>query len=122
MPPEDLVKKMVPILCKIVGIGFIVFGTIFLPMGCIFLFMHGDNSKLIGGAFIGGSILQIVLGIIIVKYVSRLMLGISRSLREYKRRVAQQATGANRRGHSVPLRGSRHIPLPIIPLPKSSRK
>lgn len=82
LPPEALVKKMVPILCKIVGIAFIVFGAIFLPMGCIILFMHGDNSKLVGTAFIGGSVFQIVVGIGVVRFVPRIMLGISKSLRD----------------------------------------
>jgi hypothetical protein len=81
-PPENLVKIMVPILCKIVGITSIVFGAIFLPMGCIFFFMHGKNSKLVGGVFIGGSILQIVIGFLVVRYMPRFMLGRYQSLRD----------------------------------------
>jgi hypothetical protein len=82
LPPEGLVRTMVPILCKIVGISFIVVGAIFLPMGCIFLFMHGENSKLVGGVFIGGSILQISIGVLVVRYMPRFMLGRYESYRD----------------------------------------
>jgi hypothetical protein len=81
-PPEALVKKMVPLLCKIVGISFIVFGAIFLVMGFVFVFMHGENSKLVGGAFIGGSILQMVIGFLVVRFMPGFMLGIFQSLRD----------------------------------------
>ncbi len=78
-PPEDLVKKIVAILCKIVGISFIVFGAIFLALGFIILFTQGENSKLIGSVFIGGSILQIVIGLIVVRFMQRFLMGISES-------------------------------------------
>ena len=82
LPPEDLIRTMVPILCKIVGISFIVLGAIFLPMGGIFLFMHGENSKLVGGVFIGGSIFQIAIGILVVRYMPKFMLGRYQSYRD----------------------------------------
>lgn len=81
-PPEGLVKKTVPIICKIVGIGFIVGGAIFLPIGCLLLVLHKENTTVIGAVFVGGSILQIVLGIAIVRYVPRIMIGIFQSLRD----------------------------------------
>jgi hypothetical protein len=81
-PPEELVRKMVPILAKIVGIAFIVFGTIFLVIGLVLLFVHAENATLIGSMFVGGSVLQIILGFVVVRFVPRFMLGKFESLRQ----------------------------------------
>ncbi|MGA2801364.1 MAG: hypothetical protein ABSE97_03190 [Verrucomicrobiota bacterium] len=81
-PPEYLVKKLIPILSKIIGISCIVSGAIFLPIGCILLFLHKENTTLIGAVFIGGSIISIALGFIVVRFVPRFMLGTSQSLRD----------------------------------------
>jgi len=81
-PPEDLVRKLIPLLSKIVGISFIVGGAIFLLIGCVLLFLHKENTTLIGAVFIGGSIINIVLGFIVVRFVPRFMLGIFHSLRD----------------------------------------
>ena len=81
-PPEDLVRKLIPLLSKIVGISFIVGGAIFLPIGCVLLFLHKENTTLIGAVFIGGSIINIALGYIVVRFVPRFMLGIFQSLRD----------------------------------------
>ncbi len=81
-PPENLVKKLIPLLSKVVGITFFVSGAIFLVLGCVIEFMHGGDSRLVGAVFIGGSILQIFVGIVVVRYVPSLMLGVFRRLRE----------------------------------------
>ena len=81
-PPEELDRKMVPILAKIVGIAFIVFGTIFLVTGLVLLFVHAENATLIGSVFVGGSVLQIILGFVVVRFVPRFMLGIFERLRQ----------------------------------------
>jgi len=81
-PPEALVRKLVPLLCKIVGISFIVFGSLFLVIGIVLLFTHGQNSLLIGGVFIGGSIFQIAIGYVVTRFFPRIMVGIFESLRQ----------------------------------------
>ncbi|HWZ93619.1 MAG TPA: hypothetical protein VNW30_00325 [Opitutaceae bacterium] len=81
-PPEDLVSKLIPLLSKIVGFSFIVGGAIFLPIGCVLLFLHKENTALIGAVFIGGSIVNIALGFIVLRFIPRFMLGIFRSLRD----------------------------------------
>jgi hypothetical protein len=81
-PPEELVRKLAPLLAKIVGIAFIVGGVIFLAIGLAFLFAHGDNAKLMGIVFVGSSILNIVLGVVVVRFVPRFMLGIFEKWRQ----------------------------------------
>ena len=81
-PPENVVKKLVPLLSKIVGVTFVVSGAIFLVFGCVIAFMHGRDSRLVGAVFVGGSLLQIVVGIIVVRFFPGFMLGIFYKLRE----------------------------------------
>jgi len=66
-PPEG-VTKLLSLLPKIVGIAFIVGGVIFFAVGLALLFVHADNTKLIGVVFIGGSIVNIVLGVVAVRF------------------------------------------------------
>ena len=80
-PPEGLVRKLVPILAKIVGIAFIFFGVIFLLIGVVLLFVRAENSALIGTVFVCGSIFHIALGFLVVRFVPRFMLGIFERLR-----------------------------------------
>jgi predicted lysophospholipase L1 biosynthesis ABC-type transport system permease subunit len=80
-PPEELVRKTVPILAKIVGVSFIVGGAFFLTLGIVLLFVHKENTTLIGAVFVGGSIFNIALGVVVVRYVPKWMLGIFEKLR-----------------------------------------
>ena len=79
-PPDELFRKTIPILCKIVGIAFIVGGVLFLVLGCVLLFVQAENTKLIAVVFVGGSTLNIVLGVVVVRYAPRFMLGIHEKL------------------------------------------
>ena len=72
---ENSFGKLITILSKIVGIGFIVGGVIFLVIGCVLFFIHGENTKLIGGVFVAGSVLNIILGAVVVKFLPRIMVG-----------------------------------------------
>ncbi|MGH7953009.1 MAG: hypothetical protein ACREFE_13990 [Limisphaerales bacterium] len=81
-PPEALVRKLVPLLAKIIGIAFIVGGSIFLIVGLVLLFVHGQNTLLIGAVFIVGSIFDIAIGFVIVRFAPRFMLGIFERLRQ----------------------------------------
>ena len=81
-PPDQLVRKMLPLLAKIVGIAFIVVGTIFLLIGFVLLFTHKENTTLVGSIFIAGSAIHIALGVVVVRYVPRFMLGILQALRD----------------------------------------
>jgi len=86
-PPEEIIKMLVPILCKIVGISFIVGGIIFLPIGCMLLFKQGENTKLVGSVFIGGSVINILLGFVVIKNMPNMpgfMLDKFRKLRDNK--------------------------------------
>jgi hypothetical protein len=71
---EDPFGKLMGVLSKVVGGAFIVFGVIFLLTGFALLFAHGRNTKLIGMVFVGGSILHIALGVMVIKFVPRIML------------------------------------------------
>jgi hypothetical protein len=57
-------------------------GIPFFVIGVVCLFLHGDNCKLIGAIFIGGSIMQIAVGVAVVKYVAPLMLSIFENLQK----------------------------------------
>jgi hypothetical protein len=81
-PPEALVRKLVPLLCKIVGIASIIVGSLFLVIGIVLLFTHAQNSLLIGAVFVGGSIFQIAIGFVITRFFPGFMLGIFESLRQ----------------------------------------
>lgn len=82
LPPENLVRKLAPLLSKIVGVTFVVSGAIFLVLGCFIVFMHGGDSRLVGAVFVGGSLLQILVGVIVVRYFPGFLLGIFYRLRE----------------------------------------
>jgi len=82
LPPENLVKKLIPLLSKIVGITFVASGAIFLVLGCVIVFLHGGDSRLVGAVFIGGSLLAIFVGIFMIRYLPGWMLGIFYRLRE----------------------------------------
>jgi len=71
--PADLVKNLISILSKIIGISCIISGAIFLPIGCILLYLRKENTTLIGVVFIAGSIASIALGFIVFRFVARLM-------------------------------------------------
>lgn len=73
-PPEELVK-IVSILCKGVGFAFIAGGIISLLLACILLFKNGNDAIMLAAAFFGGSIFNIVVGTMVVRYMPRFMLG-----------------------------------------------
>jgi hypothetical protein len=81
-PPENLVKKLIPLLSKVVGVTFVVSGAVFFVLGCVIVFLHGGDSRLVGAAFVGGSLLAIFVGIVMIRYWSGWMLGIFHRLRE----------------------------------------
>jgi hypothetical protein len=59
-----------------------VFGSLFLVIGIVLLFTHSQNSLLIGGVFVGGSIFQIVIGYVVTRFFPGFMLGIHERLRQ----------------------------------------
>jgi predicted lysophospholipase L1 biosynthesis ABC-type transport system permease subunit len=81
-PSDELFRKLVPLLARIVGFAFIIFGVLFLLAGVACLFSQAANSKMIGAVFIGGSLLHIAVGIVVVKYVAGWMLSIRERLRQ----------------------------------------
>jgi hypothetical protein len=72
---ENPLEKFRIILSKIIGISFILGGVIFLAAGCVLLFLHGKNTKLIGGVFVAGSVLNIILGVVVIKFFPKFMSG-----------------------------------------------
>jgi len=58
-----------------------VAGSLFLVIGIVLLFSRTQNSLLIGGVFVGGSIFHIVLGFIVTRFCPGFVLGIFESLR-----------------------------------------
>ena len=53
----------------------IFFGAVFLVLGFVFFFLHGANSKSIGGVVIAGSTLQIGIGFLVVRFMPGYLLG-----------------------------------------------
>jgi hypothetical protein len=82
LPPEDLVKKMVPILCRVIGVAFIVGGVVGMVLVPVFLFAKGKNALLFVLVFCGGSVLNLAVGFVLIKYMPTFMLPLFRKLRE----------------------------------------
>lgn len=80
-PPEALVRKLVPLLCRIFGITFMIVGLLFLLIGVVLLFTHAQNSSLIGAVFVGGSVFQIAIGYVVARFLPGFMLGVFERLR-----------------------------------------
>ena len=79
---EDHVTKMVPTLCRVVGIVFIVGGVLALFLIPVLFFGKGENIVLISLILCGSAFVNIGLGVVILKYMAKFMLSRFHKLRE----------------------------------------
>jgi len=68
---EWVVNNLKSILMRVFGIICIVSAGLLLPTGCVLIFLHKQNTTLIGGVFIAASILNMALAYIFSKFAPR---------------------------------------------------
>ena len=81
LPPEDLFRKIVPIICGIVGAFFIIGGIVSMILMAVFLFGNGDNTHMACLALLGISVANLSVGTIVIRYTPKFMLSL---LQKYK--------------------------------------
>ena len=82
LPSENLVTKMVPLLCRIVGIAFIMGGIFELILIPILFLGEGENVAVVVVALSVSAIFSIGVGIVIIKYFQKIMLALFQKIRE----------------------------------------
>jgi hypothetical protein len=81
-PPEDLVQKMVPILCRVVGIFFIVGGILESLLVPVLFLGEVENIAILGLFLFIGAVFSVGTGIIVMKYMPKFTLTLHQKLRE----------------------------------------
>lgn len=74
LPPEDLIKKTVPFLCRVIGVALIVGGIVALVIVPALLFAKGENTLLLVLLFFGVAVHNLVVGFVVIKYLPNFML------------------------------------------------
>lgn len=82
LPSENLVTKMVPLLCRVVGIAFIMGGILEMVLIPIVFFGEGEHVAVVVVAFSVSAVFSIGVGGVIIKYLPKIMLSLSRKIRE----------------------------------------
>lgn len=80
-PPEDIVTKMVPLLCRVVGIVFIGGGIFELVLIPVIFFAKSENIAVFALVLFGGAVFSIGVGIVVIKYMPKFMLSRFQKLR-----------------------------------------
>lgn len=74
LPPEDLFKKIVPIICGIVGAFFVIGGMVCMVLLAVFLFGKGENTHKACLVLLGVSVANLSVGTVVIRYMPKFML------------------------------------------------
>ena len=81
-PSEEYFNKMIPLLCRIVGIVVIVSGILELLLIPVLFLGNAEDIVLIVLILLGSAIINAGIGIVVIKYMPKFMFSSFQKIRE----------------------------------------